>query len=670
MIVSWNWLTEYLRLDMPVDTLTDRLALSGLNHESTGDAGGDFAIDLEVTSNRPDCLCHIGVAREISVLFDKPLKVPNPQPKAKGKPVEDYASVRIDDATLCSRFTARVIRGVKIGPSPWWLRKRLETLGQRSVNNVADITNYVMFECGQPLHAYDLAGLKGHAIIVRRGVQGESMVAINQKKYEFTPEMLVIADAERPVGLAGVMGGFDTEISDKTTNILIEAAQFDAMSIRRTVRALNLPSEASRRFERTLDPAMTEWASRRVAELILKLAGGVLAPGLIDMGGADIVRTPVTLRLDQIPRILGITIDEPTIIRILQALGLNQESSEVGSTTWTPPSWRSDLEREIDLIEEVARIHGFEHIPDDRSVPLTSTTRGPRERVENAAREVLIGLGFDEAATFSLVGEPFSHALETDSTGPAITVEHTSRKRENHLRRSLSLSLLEARAGNEARGNTDADLFEIAQVYHRSDGPLPSEPTRLAIVGGHDFFGMKGVVEGLLAKFHLDGQLEAKPMTNDLFAPGRGAQLFLNDHSLGYLGEVERSKRDTLGLRTACAVAELSFDLIRERAILVAHHQDMPPFPAVTRDLSLVVDKTLPWSDLASQAKQAAGPHMETVSYLDTFAGGNLPPDKQSVHFSLKFRHADRTLTGEEVETSIQSVIQACSDTFAATLRS
>ena len=306
-------------------------------------------------------------------------------------------AVTIEEGDLCPRFTARVVTGVKVGESPWWLRKRLETLGVRPISNVVDVTNYVMFECGQPMHAYDLDRLAEHRLIVRRALKGEKLTAINNKVYDLNPEMLVIADATHPVGLAGVMGGLETEIGPRTTNVLIESARFDAMSVRRTSRALGLFSPSSFRFERPLDPEGTEWASRRCAELILKVGGGTLHPGLIDVGRRSSERPPITLRLAQLERILGIRIDREKAARILEALGLDSLGADQSSLTVRPPSWRSDLEREIDLIEEVARIHGYEHIPENRSVPLSIAPRGQRERVESAVREFLTGAGFDDS---------------------------------------------------------------------------------------------------------------------------------------------------------------------------------------------------------------------------------------------------------------------------------
>ena len=670
MIVSWNWLTDYLRLDMSVETLTDRLALSGLNLEGIEDVGGDIAVDLEVTSNRPDCLGHIGVAREISVLFAKPLRLPDPRPPVSGPPVETMTGVAVEEARLCPRFTGRVVSGVRVGESPWWMRKRLETIGVRPISNIVDVTNYVMFECGQPLHAYDLDRLAGRRLVVRRARAGEKLTAINNRVYELTPDMLAIADAERPVGLAGVMGGLDTEIGAGTSHVLIEAAQFDAMSVRWTSRALGLFSPSSFRFERPIDPEITEWASRRCAELVLAVAGGTLHPGVIDVGRRGPERAPITLRLAQIARILGIEIDRAIAARILRALGLEAVGEDAASLTVRPPSWRGDLEREIDLIEEVARIHGYEHIPEDRAVPLTSTPRGRRERVEDVIREALTGAGFDEAATYSLVEERLAVPLEPGPASPPLRVEHSSRRRESALRQSLVPSLLAARLHNESHGQFDADLFEIANVYlPPAGGDLPDERTRLAIVGGSDFRGLKGVVESMLESLHIAAPLVSRPVDIPMLARGRAAELRLGETHLGYVGEIDSARLQEFELREACSAAELELDVLLKEAELVAQYRPMPPFPGVVRDLSLVVAHDLPWGELCETVVASAGSTLEAVQYLDTFQGGNLPEDRQSVHFSMTFRHPERTLTGEEVEGAVRSVVGACEGRFQARLR-
>ena len=670
MIVSWNWLTDYLRLDMPVEVLTERLMLSGLNHESTKEVGGDLAIDLEVTSNRPDCLGHVGIAREIGVLFDRSLCMSDPRLRTSGADVETLAQVRIETPELCPRFTARVVTGARVGESPWWMRKRLETLGVRPISNVVDVTNYVMFECGQPLHAYDLAKVEGRILIPRRARKGETLKAINGKTYELTADMLVIADATRPVGLGGVMGGLETEIGDGTTEILIEAARFDPLNVRKTSRALGLHSDSSYRFERPIDPEVTEWASRRCAELILETAGGTLHPGMIDAGGFGAERPIVALRLEQIARVLGITIDPLEVSRILLALGLKSMGGPPEAPRFQAPSWRSDLDREIDLIEEVARIHGYEHIPEDSAVPLAGAPRGPRERVEDATRSLLAGLGFDEAITLSFVPDELVGTMEPDATEPPIRVEHSVRKRANALRQSLVPSLLAVRRHNEAHGNFDVDLFEIANVYlPRPVQPLPDEPTRLTLLSGRDFLGMKGIVEAVLARFHVEKLLEVRPSPSPWFTPGRSAELLLGGTLLGRVGELDRGKLDGLDLKASCSAAELTLGVLVEKADLVPRHHALPPLPAVARDLSLVVPRTLPWAELAGVVGRAGGSTLEAIVYLDAFRGGNIPEDRQSLHFGLRFRHPERTLTGDEVDRAVQSIVEACSSRFEATLR-
>ncbi len=674
MIVSWNWLSDYVRLDMPVDALTERLALTGLNHEGTEEVGGDLAIDLEVTSNRADCLGHLGVAREIAVLFGKTLRIPEPRPAESGPPVETLTGVSIEVPELCPRFTARVITGAKIVESPWWLRKRLESLGIRPISNVVDITNYVMFECGQPLHTYDLDTLAEKRLVVRLAKPGEKLVAINGKTYELTPEMLVIADAKRPVGLAGVMGGLETEIGEATSNILIESALFDSLSVRKTSRALGLSSPSSHRFERPMDPKRTEWASRRCADLILELAGGRLHPGVIDQGNWKADRPAVRFRFLQIPRLLGIEIPNARAVSILQELGMELLESSADEAQFRAPSWRSDLGREVDLIEEVARVHGYEHIPEDRPVPLAGSSKGLRERIESIARDALTGLGFDEAITYSLVDDPLIAPLDPKPVASPIRAEHSDWKRKNALRQSLVPSLLAARAYNEAHSIADARLFEIAHVYlTRSEQTKIDEPTRLGIVAGLDFWGLKGVVEAFLERFHLAEELRARPVqpAPTPLVEGRAAELLLGETHLGYLGEVDRSRldKDEVPLRAACSAAELAFDLLETRAVLVPRHRPLPTYPAIGRDLSLVLDRSLPWAELADAVRQSGGPTLVNITFLDTFEGGNLPEGRHSLHFGLTFRHPERTLTGEEAETAVQAIVNACQARFNAQLR-
>ncbi|MFM7319461.1 MAG: phenylalanine--tRNA ligase subunit beta [bacterium] len=678
MIVSWNWLREYLRLEMSVDQLSEKLALSGLNHESTEDVGGDLAIDLEVTSNRPDCLNHLGIAREIGVLFDIPVKWHNPEPQAKNQKLKVAELTRIEnrEPQLCPYFSARVIRGAKIGPSPWWLRKRLETLGVRPVSNVVDITNYVLFECGQPLHAYDLQKLAENRLIIRRANPGEELVAINGKTYKLHDKMLVIADAARPVALAGVMGGLETEISESTRDILIESARFQPVSVRNTSRELGLFSPSSYRFERHMDPERTDWANRRCAELILDLAGGQIAEGLLETRSETRPRASITLRLSQIEKVLGIRVEQAEVARILVRLGMTEQSSaEIGTSCWSAPSWRTDLDREIDLIEEVARVHGYEHIPEDRPVPLAVASRSRRERVENIVREVFTGQGLFEAINFSLVAESLALPVSGDlaeGVSP-IKLEHSSRKKETTLRPSLAPSLLEARAYNQSHGNDNVALFEIAHAYLPQPGKaLPDEPVRVAAVIGGDWKQAKGLAESLAARFHLTSKLSVNQTTGDVWSildPERSAALTLGDRRWGVFGSLSKASQQAFDLRQPCGVVELDLSILIETAELQPQYAKLPDQPGVTRDLSLVVGDNIRWADVARLARDAGGPLLESVEYLDTFRGGKLASGTQSMHFGMTFRSPERTLSGDEADSAVHSIIERCKTELGASLR-
>jgi len=432
MIVSWNWLKEYVDLSMSVDELTERLTLSGLNLEGVEKIGDDdVAIDLEVTSNRPDCLGHIGVAREIAVLWNHSLKHPPAAPASAGPSATDQTSVTVTSPDLCPRYTARILRGVKVGPSPDWLVARLQSLGIATINNVVDISNFVMMECGQPLHVFDFAKLAGSKIIVRKATPGEKFLAINHQEYELSPDACVIADANRPVALAGVMGGADTEVSNTTTDLLIESADFAPLSVRNTARRLNLQSPSSYRFERGVDPEGIDWASRRCCELILELAGGELAEGMVDVAQPAAPREEVKLRFDQLPRILGITVPEAEVRKILTDLGNRETHACDKCVKVVPPTWRADLTREIDLIEEIARIHGYEKIPEDAGVKMVASKRTREDRVLDRVRDAMVGAGFDEAITLSAVDHTWSEVFRCWSDAEPLTTSTPILRRAN-----------------------------------------------------------------------------------------------------------------------------------------------------------------------------------------------------------------------------------------------
>lgn len=658
MIVSWNWLKDYLALDMPVEEFELRLMMAGLNHESTNKLASDLAIDLEVTSNRPDCLGHLGIAREAAVLFNRDLKLPKAAPTQGKKPVTDSIAVRIDCPELCYRYTARVIRGVKIGSSPRWMAERLQTIGIASINNIVDITNYVLMECGQPLHAFDLAKIEGKQIIVREAKQGEPFTAIDHHTYELQAGMCVIADARRPAALGGVMGGAESEVSPSTKDVLLESAEFSPLSIRNTARLLNLHSPSSYRFERGLDPEGVDWASRRACELILELAGGELDAGVVDVGRAIPAREPVTLRLSQIKRILGIEIPPAEVARILSALGCEDTKETKEAITVTPPSWRRDLTREIDLIEEAARIHGYDKIPEDVGVPMAASMRTVSDRVLDSVRRVMTSAGFDEAMTISAVEDPWAMAFSPWSTAEPLRTATPVLRRANRLRTSVVPSLLGVRKSNEAIANPTIELFEIASIYLPQAGQLPDERRVLSLTSGEAFDIVKGVLETLVATLAPALKLEAVPTKQPLLDAARSAELRLDGKVLGYLGEVSKAGLKQFELRGRTTVAELRLDVLLAAAVLVPRCAPLSPFPAVSRDLNIELADRVRWAEVEQVVQASAGEHLESIAFQETYRDPKrVAEGHKRLLFTIVLRSKSGTLTREEADAVRDGIV-------------
>ena len=671
MIVSWNWLKQYVPLSMPIEELEHRLMMSGLNHEGTEEVGGDLAIDLEVTSNRPDCLGHIGVAREVATLWDVPLTKPAAKPSQGKTPVADLVRVKIECPDLCFRYTARVIRGVKIGPSPRWMTRRLETLGVAPINNVVDISNYVLMECGQPLHTFDFGKLEGGQIIVRRPEPGEVIEAIDHKTYKLQADMCLIADAKVPVAIGGVMGGARTEIAEKTTDVLIEAAEFEPVSIRGTSRALNLHSDSSYRFERRVDPKGIDWASRRCCELILELAGGELAQGIVDVGEPIAPREPIVLRLAQLERILGIDVPADEVRKILVDLGNVEKKVDSEQVEVIPPSWRRDLTREIDLVEEVARIHGYDKIPEDVGVPMVPSTRSHEDRVVEKVRGALTAFGFNEAITSSVVDgqaaesmSPWTDAAPLRSWTPVL-------RGADRLRTSLVPSLLAARRTNEALANPEIELFELAKVYLPRGKKLPDEQLMLALTSGQDFRAVKGVIEGIVASLNPAAKVQALENDSDLFDPEASCRLAIDGERLGYLGRLNDRGLQRFELRTPTTVAEVKVSLLASAAHLIRRHVPQPPYPALSRDLNFVVDESVRWSDLAATVTEHCDEYLEELVFLDdSFRDPKqLGADKKSVVLRISLRSKDRTMTNQQADELRDRIVTACGKQHGAKLR-
>ena len=678
MIVSWNWLKEYVPLAISAQEFAERMMMAGLNHESTQAVGDDLAIDLEVTSNRPDCLGHLGVAREAAALFGLPLALPAASPRESAEGVAELASVSVECPDLCPRYTARVLRGVRVGPSPAWLSRRLATIGVASINNVVDVTNYVLFESGQPLHAFDLARIARRRVVVRRSRAGDEIEAIDHKRYTLPTDAVVIADEERPLAIGGVMGGAFSEVTRETKDILLESAIFDPRATRATARRLALHSPSSYRFERGLDPEGVDWSSRRALELIQQVAGGNLASGVLDVGAPAPPRSPIVLRFSRLQRVLGIEIEPKRAREILVALGLEELSTDAISVSVSPPTWRADLTREIDLVEEVARVHGYDKIPEDVSVPMAASARSDEDRVLERIRRVLTALGFDEALTVSVVEEDWSEAFSPWTDSPPLLCQTPVLRRADRLRRSLVPSLMGARRVNDTLANPDIELFEIARVYlpsksdsnDPSEAALPSEEPMLALASGRDFHSVKGVLESVLAELNPSLSLEPRECRFEFLDRTESCELWLDGRLLGFMGKVSASGLKRFESREGATIAEIRVAELARVAQLVATYVKQPTLPAITRDLNFVVGDSIRWSDLSGVVKSSAGACLERLDFKGVFRDPvKLGPGKKSILLSMRLRSADATLTGQQADKIQAAVIQACKSRLDAELR-
>ena len=684
MLVSWKWLSNYIEIPVSHEELCDRLSLTGLNHEETTEIHDDLVIDLEVTSNRGDCLGHLGVAREIGVLYGVDVKRPQLELSTSSIKVDSLLKVENRFLDACPRYTARVIQGVKIGSSPDWLVEALKSVfwkrkfdgsieEYQSVNNVVDATNYVLMECGQPLHAFDYDKIADHHLIVRSAGEEETIEAIDHKTYELNPSMCVIADSNVASAVAGVMGGASSEVTDSTTNLVIEAAIFTPLSVRRTARKLKLQSPSSYRFERKVDPVGVDWASRRVCQLIVEIAGGNVTDGVIDTDPEIPHRQPVVLRLSQIERILGVQIDRQSIVQILTSLGCDPTQETESELTLAPPSWRHDLTREADLIEEIARIHGYEKIPEDSPIPVAPSSRRNFDLATDKIRSVLTVAGLSEAMTPSIVTAKLDESLSPWTNRPSLSTQTAMLKGSKKLRRTLIPSLLEGRSKNWAAASMEANLFEIAHVYLPSDSDkgLPNEEYVVGMVCSGDFFQLKGAIEILCRRLGINDPLAVQLTPCDGFAKGGFVELLIGKTHIGHLGIVDPKTLKAWKLPAGVMAAELSLPKLLELSTLVPQQQSVSVFPSIQRDLNFVVAESVRWNEMENVVRAAVGNELASVRYQETYRDAEKDgTDRKRVLMTVELQKHDATLSGDEADQLIQSVITACGKQLEAKLLS
>ncbi len=648
---------------------------------------GDAILDLEITPNRPDCLGMLGIAREVAALTEQPLRLPDLAYREEGPDVRGQAQVEILAPDLCPRYSASVIHGVMVGPSPSWLQTRLTAAGVRPINNIVDITNYVMLEYGQPLHAFDYDTLLGRRIAVRQSRSGESLRTLDGTVRPLAPGMLVIADAERPVALAGIMGGSETEVTAQTRNVLLESANFDPISIRRSSRALRLRTEASARFDKGLAPAIAVLALRRATKFIVELCGGLASRGVLDVYPSP--REAIELRLtpSEIHRVLGV---ELTLVQMRSVLGrLGFDCREDGHALLVrSPEHRTDIQIPADLAEEMARLIGYDTIPET-----TMAGRFPEHAPQpmhgfiERLKDLLVGCGLQEVITYSLVGRRLLGKVDPGSERgllDALGLANPMTPDQEMLRTSLLPSLLECVAGNLRPDEPGLRLFEIGRIYLPRQADLPQEREMLiiAIAGPKwqrqwneptaelDFYDLKGVAEEMLDRLNLGGTRFNRVTDHNVFHPGRAAAIDWKDRRLGVMGELHPTVARNVEIQAPVFLAE--FDL--EQLLNVVGEDFLrieppPRFPAVRRDLALVVEEQVSVSDLLDVIRRAGGPLLADAELFDLFRGHGLPPGHKSCGVALIFRAPERTLTEAEVADVEARIIEQLRSATGARLR-
>jgi len=670
MKISLEWLREYVAWEEGPGRLEELLTRIGFSVEGREAAGSDWMLDVEITSNRPDCLGHIGLAREVAAATGQAFRLPEVRLAETGRDVHEWTSVADEEPEWCARYTARVIEGVKVGPSPAWLLRRLETVGLRGINNVVDVTNYVLLEAGQPLHAFDHARLAEGRIVVRRGRPGERLELIDRSQIELTDEMLVIADAARAVALAGIMGGLASEVTEATQTVLLESAHFDPQCIRRTSRALGQSSEASYRFERNVDRVLAEWASRRAAALTAELAGGRVARGVVDAWPGRQPTGAAVLRLSRLKALLGIEIDPAHVLAVLERLGLQPRREGEDAVRCTIPSWRGDLTREVDLIEEVIRLHGYERIPVRERIEIAVATPDAVQRTTRQATEALAGCGYYETVNVGFVEDRGGRAFEAAGFEP-VRVRDAVRRTSNALRSSLLPSLMLARQRNQAAGNGRCDLYELAAVHRPQRGKrLPAEATKLGLLTDGDFRGLRGVIEAVVGRVDREAAVRCAPAEVLWADQGTGARVLVDGEEIGRAGQASAAVWKAFDADGPVWLAELDFAALVAREGRERRCKPLLRFPPIMRDLSLVLDERTPWARIAGVIEGLAIEELQELRFVDIYRGKGIPAGQKSLTLSLEFRRAERTLTHEEVDALQQRILAALGEQVGAELRS
>ena len=663
---------------------------------------GDVIFDLDVTPNRPDCLSVIGIAREIAALTGEPLRLPQIHYEEMEKSIDSFASVDIVEPDLCPRYCASLITGIKIAPSPSWLQQRLNNCGMRPINNVVDVTNYVMLEYGQPLHAFDYHKLKGRQIIVRRAGNGETITSLDGTKRVLNSDILVIADKEEAVAVAGIMGGLDSEVTDKTDTILLESANFNQATIHRGCSHLQLQSEASIRFDKGLNSELPLLPLKRATQLLLELAGGKAAKGIIDVYPGKSEPKLISLTAREVKRLSGLKVNIDEILKVLRVLGFECQEGDSGSQiSVSVPYWRSDTKCSADLVEEIVRIIGYEKIPITRlGSPLPPqksklSSEAQQSNLKDKLRNILTGFGFQEILTYSLVSleklQKLSPKLELKI--PPLKVANPMTREQEYLRTSLRAGLLATLAHNQKFEQSGIRLFEIGKVFLPQHPPviaseakqsqeekeLPQEKDMLcAVLSGEravlswqadkeplDFFDAKGIVENILNQLELKASFDSGD--DEILFPGRGANIIVDDDRIGILGELHPKVAQAFELSNTICLIEIDLEKLLTKITGIKEYQSIPRFPSVTRDIALVVDEQVSYRSVEEIIQSF--PLVTQITLFDLYRGEQIPEGKKSFAIRIIYQSPIHTLTDEEVDQTQEQMLDRLHEELGATLR-
>jgi phenylalanyl-tRNA synthetase beta chain len=668
MKLSPQWIRDFVELTADNHRLAEDLTSIGIAVEGVSGDGENTVWEMEIGTNRPDAMNHYGVAREASAIYNVPLKPI--QPKLPTSVGQTGFKIEVEEPALCPRFTGRVIRNVQIKPSPEKVAHRLQLLDQRPINNAVDATNYTLWEMGKPTHVFDLDLLEGGQLVIRRARAGEKLKTLDGVERNLTSEDLVVADAVKPVGLAGVMGGFDTMITDKTRNILIESAWWDPAIVRKMSRKHALHTDASHRFERGADFESTIVSCDRVAEFILQSAGGELVGDVIDVVPRRLDQAPIALRISEVHRILGVGIDTNQIVRILKNLGfeLLPEPAEELEFTVSVPSWRLDVEREIDLIEEIARLHGYDKFPNTLPAFVGSVIDPPDAKKDEKLRGSLLALGYNEAVSLTFI----SHEdAETFSDAPVVELENPQSEEASVMRTSLVPGMLNMIAHNLNRGILDVRLFEAGPAFQAQSGKAEevkqicfsatgnASPANVHLPGRPvSFYDIKGDLETLLHDFQ-HTTLGYESNASDYYHPSRSARITMDGTAVGQFGQLHPELASARKLRQDIFLAELYLDRLYRHGLRKVRYEPLAKYPDVERDFSFIFSDSVLFETIRLAAVGLAVPELRDVVAVETFRGGSIPAGKYSLLLRTVFQSNQRTLRDEEVAAWSEQITNA-----------